>query len=170
MGYLNPLLQLPAGQALLELPADVRAPLERVLRQLRDQANQEAENAWKRRKGPMAAYWRAVATYARHSAHALAKGATIAPRMGSKHEGFHRRWTVDLASGLCTHESGLQVRHDGRGVRALNWEAIEAQLRDVHGHNTAAMGRRLLAEALKVYAFAARKQAYDAGKRERHGA
>ncbi|SDY08279.1 hypothetical protein SAMN05421681_110187 [Lysobacter enzymogenes] len=41
------------------------------MRELRDQANQEAEKAWKKRKGPMAAYWRAVATYARHVAHAL---------------------------------------------------------------------------------------------------
>jgi hypothetical protein len=71
MGYLNPLLQLPAGRALIALPAEQRAPLEAMLRQLRDQANIEAENAWRRRKGPMAAYWRAVATYARHTAHAL---------------------------------------------------------------------------------------------------
>ncbi|RQZ67546.1 hypothetical protein DIE08_14285 [Burkholderia sp. Bp9004] len=71
MGYLNPLLKLPAGQALLALPVEQRAPLEAVLRELRDQANVEAENAWRRRKGPMAAYWRAVATYARHTAHAL---------------------------------------------------------------------------------------------------
>lgn len=71
MGYLNPLLKLPAGRRLLALPAEQRAPLEAVLRELRDQANVEAENAWRRRKGPMAAYWRAVATYARHTAHAL---------------------------------------------------------------------------------------------------
>ncbi|NIF40203.1 hypothetical protein F3J14_04645 [Burkholderia sp. Tr-862] len=71
MGYLNPLLKLPAGKALLNLPAEQRAALEAVLRELRDQANAEAENAWRRRKGPMAAYWRAVATYARHTAHAL---------------------------------------------------------------------------------------------------
>lgn len=73
MGYLNPLLKLPAGQALLELPAADRQRIEAVMRQLRDQANREADNAWKRRKGPMAAYWRAVATYARHIAHALSK-------------------------------------------------------------------------------------------------
>ncbi|RZI62356.1 MAG: hypothetical protein EOP37_03370 [Rubrivivax sp.] len=74
MGYINPLLNLPAGKKLLSLPAEQRAALEPVLRELRDQANSEAENAWKRRKGPMAAYWRAVATYARHIAHALSKG------------------------------------------------------------------------------------------------
>jgi hypothetical protein len=74
MGYLNPLLNLPAGRALLALPAEDRARIEAVMRELRDQANREAENAWHRRKGPMAAYWRAVATYARHIAHALSKG------------------------------------------------------------------------------------------------
>ncbi|OVE46722.1 hypothetical protein [Chromobacterium violaceum] len=73
MGYINPLLQLPAGQALQALPAEDRRRIEAVMRQLRDQANHEAENAWRRRKGPMAAYWRAVATYARHIAHALSK-------------------------------------------------------------------------------------------------
>ena len=71
MGYRNPLLNLPAGRALSELSPDQRRPLVALLRQLRQQANQEAEKAWKKRKGPMAAYWRAVSTYARHTAHAL---------------------------------------------------------------------------------------------------
>lgn len=74
MGYLNPLLRTPAGKAMQALPADQRASIEAVMRDLRDQANTEAEKAWKRRKGPMAAYWRAVATYARHVAHACRKG------------------------------------------------------------------------------------------------
>lgn len=74
MGYLNPLLRLPAGKALLSLPVEDRKRIEAVMRELRDQANSEADNAWKRRKGPMAAYWRAVSTYARHIAHALSKG------------------------------------------------------------------------------------------------
>ena len=71
MGYINPLLKLPAGRALQALPKEQRAPLEALLRDLRRQADAEAESAWRRRKGPMAAYWRAVATYARHVAHAL---------------------------------------------------------------------------------------------------
>ena len=74
MGYINPLLRLPAGRALLDLPAEDRARIEAVMRDLRDQANVEAETSWRRRKGPMAAYWRAVATYARHIAHALSTG------------------------------------------------------------------------------------------------
>jgi hypothetical protein len=71
MGYINPLLDLPAGQALAKLPREQRKPLADLLRSLRRQANDEADKAWARRKGPMAAYWRAVATYARHTAHAL---------------------------------------------------------------------------------------------------
>lgn len=43
------------------------------MRELRDQANENAETAHRRRKGPMYAYWRAVATYARHTAHALSQ-------------------------------------------------------------------------------------------------
>lgn len=71
MGYRNPLLLLPAGKALAALPAHQRASIEAVMRELRHQANVEAEKAWAKRKGPMAAYWRAVSTYARHTAHAL---------------------------------------------------------------------------------------------------
>lgn len=82
MGYLNPLLRLPAGQALLELPEEDRRRIEAVMRELRDQANKEADTAWKRRKGPMAAYWRAVATYARHIAHALSKTTPNASAQG----------------------------------------------------------------------------------------
>lgn len=74
MGYINPLLRLPAMQDLLAMPAEQRAPLEALMRDLRSDADREAESAWRRRKGPMAAYWRAVSTYARHVAHALGKG------------------------------------------------------------------------------------------------
>lgn len=74
MGYINPLLRLPAGKAMLTLPVEDRLRIEAVMRDLRDQANKEADTSWKRRKGPMAAYWRAVATYARHIAHAVSKG------------------------------------------------------------------------------------------------
>lgn len=76
MGYINPLLNLPAGKSLQQLPAGDRSRIEAVMRELRDQANAEADKAWARRKGRMAAYWRAVATYARHTAHALSKGQT----------------------------------------------------------------------------------------------
>lgn len=74
MGYLNPLMRLPSAKKLMALPSEQRAPMEALLRELRADADREAENAWKRRKGPMAAYWRAVSTYARHIAHMLSKG------------------------------------------------------------------------------------------------
>lgn len=79
MGYLNPLLDLDAGRELLALPPQDRARIARVMRDLRRQANVEADKAWKRRKGPMAAYWRAVSTYARHMAHALDHDERTAP-------------------------------------------------------------------------------------------
>ena len=73
MGYINPLLDLPAGRELVRLPRHERERIEAMMRALRDQANTEAEKCWQRRKGPMAAYWRAVATYARHIAHAVSR-------------------------------------------------------------------------------------------------
>lgn len=75
MGYTNPLLKLPAAQRLLALPPEQRSAIESLFRDLRADADKLAEQSWKKRKGPMAAYWRAVATYARHCAHALSRGA-----------------------------------------------------------------------------------------------
>ncbi|WJN72053.1 hypothetical protein OH687_38635 (plasmid) [Burkholderia anthina] len=82
MGYINPLLQLPAAHDLLALPIESRHAVASVLRALRTQANAQAEIAWSRRKGPMAAYWRAVATYARHLAHAVDNGRS-GPKSGA---------------------------------------------------------------------------------------
>jgi hypothetical protein len=75
MGYLNPLLALPAVRRLMTLPPRERAALAAVLTDLRVQANGLAEASWRRKKGPMAAYYRAVSTYARHLAHVLRRGA-----------------------------------------------------------------------------------------------
>lgn len=71
MGYINPVLKLPAAQRLLALPPEQRELLAQLFTELRHDANREAENAWRRRKGPMASYWRATSTYCRHTAHAL---------------------------------------------------------------------------------------------------
>lgn len=83
MGYENPLLKLPAAQKLLALPPDQRQVIEALMRELRADADHQAEASWKKRKGPMAAYWRAVSTYARHVAHALSKGASSSPSQGT---------------------------------------------------------------------------------------
>ncbi|GKS89098.1 hypothetical protein [Acidovorax sp. SUPP2539] len=71
MGYINPLLKLPAAQKRSELSPGERQFLAELMTELRQHANAEAEICWKRRKAPMAAYWRAVSTYARHIAHCL---------------------------------------------------------------------------------------------------
>lgn len=67
----NPLLALPAAhdlRALLIEQPETRRRLHALLRALGDQASERAEDSWRRRKGPMAAYWRAVSIYARHIA------------------------------------------------------------------------------------------------------
>lgn len=94
MGYLNPLLRLPAGRALLELPTADRLRIARVMRELREQAHSEAETSWRRRKGFAAAYWRAVSTYARHVAHAL----TRKPEDHEKAESDFDRLLLELES------------------------------------------------------------------------
>ncbi len=75
MGYENPLLALPAMRKVLALPVEQRRPLEALMRDLRAATDKLAEESWSKRKGPMAAYWRAVSTYSRHVAHALSRGA-----------------------------------------------------------------------------------------------
>lgn len=74
MGYSNPLLELPAAQRLMALPREQRDVIEALMRELRAQADRKAELSWRRRKAPMAAYWRVTSTYARHVAHALRRG------------------------------------------------------------------------------------------------
>ncbi|SDR54645.1 hypothetical protein SAMN05443026_5824 [Burkholderia orbicola] len=44
MGYVNPLLRLPAARALTSLPLESRRALSVVLRALRDQANADARS------------------------------------------------------------------------------------------------------------------------------
>jgi hypothetical protein len=77
MGYLNPLLGLPAARRLLALSAHERSAVAAVLMDLRLEANALAESSWRRKKGPMAAYYRAVSTYARHLAHILRLGGQV---------------------------------------------------------------------------------------------
>lgn len=67
----NPVLGLKAIARLNELPSPVRAHLATLLLELRDEARAKAEASWKRHKGPMAVYWRAVGVYAGHIARAL---------------------------------------------------------------------------------------------------
>jgi hypothetical protein len=66
----NPLLSLPALQA-LQRPPEMRDPLVHLLADLARDAGQRADDAWRRHKAPMAAYWKAVSVYARHAARAI---------------------------------------------------------------------------------------------------
>ena len=70
----NPLLGLPAARemaALLAEQPELAASFCHLLTQLGEQADLLAEHAWRKRKAPMAAYWRACAVYARHIARAV---------------------------------------------------------------------------------------------------
>src|SRR3546814_11825526 len=63
----NPVLALPAAikirTALADQP-ELRSLFGQLFRELAEQADERAHDAWRKRKGLMAAYWRAVCTYA----------------------------------------------------------------------------------------------------------
>jgi hypothetical protein len=67
----NPLLALPSVQAFATLPAPAREALRALLLDLAAAATWRANESWRRHKAPMAAYWKAVAVYARHAARLL---------------------------------------------------------------------------------------------------
>lgn len=64
----NPLMQLPSAAAIRRLPAEARAALRLLLLDMSQDARARAEHCWRRHKAPMAAYWKAVAVYAKHAA------------------------------------------------------------------------------------------------------
>ena len=68
----NPVLALPAISALQALSPDSRRALRLVLKDLQADARAKADKCWRTHKAPMAAYWKAVAVYANHTARALA--------------------------------------------------------------------------------------------------
>lgn len=67
----NPVLSLPAARRLHMAPASSRALLAELLDDLATDARQRAEQCWRKHKAPMAAYWKAVAVYAKHIARSL---------------------------------------------------------------------------------------------------
>lgn len=69
----NPVLALPAFKALAARPRAERVALAELLRDLGHDATGRANESWRKHKGPMAAYWKACAVYARHIARALLK-------------------------------------------------------------------------------------------------
>lgn len=71
----NPLLALPAVADLLALPGGSKAALAAVPKDISKDARERADKAWRTHKAPMAAYWKAVAVYANHTARVLRREA-----------------------------------------------------------------------------------------------
>ena len=64
----NPLLALPSAKQIAALPAEAKRALRALLLDIRRDAQARAEKCWRQHKAPMAAYWKAVAVYAGHTA------------------------------------------------------------------------------------------------------
>lgn len=62
----NPILSLPSAQRFANLSPEARAALTDVLTDLAADSRERAEKCWRTHKPPMAAYWKAIAVYARH--------------------------------------------------------------------------------------------------------
>lgn len=69
----NPMLMLPEVQAIAELPADSQAALRKALQAISEACRARGNEAWRKHKPPMAAYWKANAVNARHLALAIPK-------------------------------------------------------------------------------------------------
>jgi hypothetical protein len=71
----NPLLRLPAAQAIANLPPEARAALRALLVEIGADARARADECWRKHKAPMACYWKALAVYAGHAARLAPKAA-----------------------------------------------------------------------------------------------
>lgn len=62
----NPVLRLDVAQRFRDLPPEARKALRAFLTELADEAGDLADKSWRTRKYQTAAYWKAIAAYARH--------------------------------------------------------------------------------------------------------
>jgi hypothetical protein len=69
----NPVLALPAFKAVHDLPDPVKLALAALLDNLSKDAEAKAESSWLKKKGPIAAYWKAVAVYSKHASRSIRK-------------------------------------------------------------------------------------------------
>lgn len=68
----NPIVLMPEAVALAAaLSPGQRRLFGDLMRRMAVEADKNAEKAWRKRKGPMAAYWRAGCTYMKHIARAI---------------------------------------------------------------------------------------------------
>lgn len=63
----NPLIALPSAGLISSLPLETRTVLASLLGEISKDAAIKAESSWRKSKGPMAAYWKAVSVYAKHA-------------------------------------------------------------------------------------------------------
>lgn len=69
----NPMLAIPEVQALANLPPEAREALRAALLAISTACRERGNEAWRKHKPPMAAYWKANAVNARHLAQAIRK-------------------------------------------------------------------------------------------------
>jgi hypothetical protein len=67
----NPVLGLPSTKRLASLPVEVRTLLADIVWEIALDARERAQASWKRRKAPMAFYWKVVSVYAGHLSRAI---------------------------------------------------------------------------------------------------
>lgn len=73
----NPIVLMAEAKALAASMSPMQRQLfGRLMRRMAADADKNAEKAWKKRKGPMAAYWRAGCTYMKHIARAIDPAST----------------------------------------------------------------------------------------------
>lgn len=71
----NPVLALPSVKRLNELTPENRQIVAEILAELVTDARSRAQESWRKNKGPMAAYWKAVGAYAEHFRRVFKSGA-----------------------------------------------------------------------------------------------
>jgi hypothetical protein len=79
----NPILALPSTHRLQALMAEASPALQAAFRdalnELAADASERAEQSWRKSKGPVAVYWRAVSTYAKHIKRAIVPAKPLSP-------------------------------------------------------------------------------------------
>lgn len=70
----NPILALPSVARLRALSPEARLALQDILLDIQSDARLRAENSWRSRKPPLAAYWAACGVYAGHIARSIGPG------------------------------------------------------------------------------------------------
>lgn len=63
----NPLTRLKSAARIQSLPLEAKVALRALMIELSGDALELANQSWRRKKAPMAAYWKAVSVYAKHA-------------------------------------------------------------------------------------------------------